>query len=171
MLIDLTDDVKPLLDYIATRVQAQMDDPRPVSAIEVGFRLCQVGMFVIHFDTRDIHQADGEWTMALDGPTIEFPHWQAACEAEDGVTFILLDGSKRELPPGCNDVEIGSTIGGVLRSVTLDAVRQQVLAPLNLRDDCELDVEEFEGIWAWPADASDHGKINLVRQLVPVATA
>ena len=165
MHLDLNDDVPKLRKYIADRVRAQSDDPTPISAVEVGFRMCQVGLYVITFDTRPLHAADGGWTDALNGPTVEFPHWQEACEARDGVTFVLLDGTTRELPPGCNDIDVATTIGEALRSMAVGEFERGTFASLPLRGDCQLDVEEFEGIWLWPGDSPDRGQRNILRDL------
>src|SRR5688572_31309081 len=99
MLVNFAEDLPTVREYIAGRVRAQAKVNQPVSAVEVGFQLCQAGLLLLHFDVREKHDRDGQWTLALDGPTLELPHWQAAYEAaaREGVSAILPTGVSRDV--------------------------------------------------------------------------
>ena len=160
-------DLPVIRDYIADRVRTQSKVDKSISAIEVGFQLCQAGLVLFHFDTREKHERDGTWTLALDGPTLDLPHWQAAYESasEDGASFILLTGERRDLEAGADDATVAGVFGEALIAITLDAIAGGMFEPLELRDDCQLDLEEFDGMWAWPFEYEDVGRTNVIRNL------
>lgn len=166
-LVNFLDDLPAIRNYIADRVRAQSKVRKPISAIEVGFQLGQAGLVLVHFDTRQEHARDGSWTLALGGPTLTFPHWQEAYESagEDGASFVLPAGGRLDLEPGTDEETIAAVFGEALRAIALDAIASGLFAPLKLKDDCQLDLEEFDGLWAWPSDYDDVGRTNVIRNL------
>lgn len=170
MLINFIDDLPPIREYIASRVRAQAQVNQPISAIEVGFRLCQAGILCLHFDLRQKHDRDGEWTRALDGPVLELPQWQTAYESADanGIAFVLPTGAPCQLPAAAGDEVVAGTFGEALLSIALDAIANHTFDSLNLREDCQLDIEEFDGMWAWPLTYEEVGRTNLIRNLAAV---
>jgi hypothetical protein len=163
-------DLPLIREYLVGRVRAQAEVGQAVSAIEVGFQLCQAGLLVFHFDTREKHDRDGEWTLALNGPTLELPHWQVAYESaeEQGASFVLPAGERRDLPAGAGDAAVVGVFGEALLAIALDAIARRSFDPLDLRDDCQLELEEFDGMWAWPPNYEDVGRTNLIRDLPAV---
>jgi hypothetical protein len=166
-LVNFIDDLPVIRDYIADRVRTQSRVAGPISAIEVGFQLCQAGLVLLHFDAREKHDRDGTWTLALSGPTLVFPHWQAAYESagEDGASFVLLTGERHDIDAGADDETVAGVFGEALLAITLDAIASGMFELLELRDDCQLDLEEFDGMWAWPSDYEDVGRTNIIRNL------
>ena len=166
-LIDFNDDLPALRRQLAERVQWQAKAGERVSAIEVGFRLCQAGLVTFHFDTRDKHDRDGEWTTALDAVALELPHWQAAYESagERGITFTQFDGTRADVPASTGDTAVAGVFGEALRALAVDALARGSFAPLTLRGDCQLDINEFDFMWSWPNDYDDLGRSNLIRDL------
>jgi hypothetical protein len=160
-------DLPALRDHIAERVRTQSQVHKPISAIEVGFQLSQSGLVLLHFDTRKKHTRDGSWTLALGGPTLALPHWQAAYEdaGEDGISFVLPTGERHGLDAGEDEETVVGVFGEALRAITLDALAAGMFASLKLKDDCQLDLEEFDGLWAWPSDYEDVGRTNIIRNL------
>jgi hypothetical protein len=166
-VINFIDDLPIIRDYINARVLAQSKIDEPVSAIEVGFQLCQAGWVFYHFDTRQHHERDGEWTMAINGVDLELPHWQTAYESagENGASFILLSGERLDVKSGAGDFTVAGVFGDALRATTLDAVARGLFKPLKLRDGCQLDMENFDAMWAWPWKYEDVGRSNIIRNL------
>lgn len=168
MRVSFVEDLPQIREYIAARVRAQSKVDAPISAIEIGYQLCQAGLVVLHFDVREQHDRDGEWTHALDGPTLELPHWQAAYESagEEGISFVLPTGVAREVAAGAGDEAVASVFGEALLAIALDALASHAFQSLSLREGAQLDIEEFDGMWAWPCDYDDLGRSNLIRELV-----
>jgi hypothetical protein len=172
MTVNFNDDLPRIRDFIGSRVLAQASDRTPISAIEFSFRLSQLCLLFLHFDTRERHDRNGEqWSGAFaDEPTLEMPHWHEAFQAADGegISFLLPSGETRSLPPGAADEEaVAAAFGDALRAIALEAAADGAFAPLPLRADCQLDMEEFDGMWAWPDAYEDVGRTNLLRELVP----
>ncbi len=174
MLVNFTHDLPLIRDYIAGRVRAQETVGEPISAIELCFQLCQAGIVVINFDTREEHENDGTWTDALDGPVLELPHWQAAYESccDDGISFVLLTGETQEMSAEWlasdsvdSDAVVAAVFGETLRVIALDAFAGGTFAPLSLREDCQLVMEEFDAMWGWSATAEDMGQTNILHRL------
>jgi hypothetical protein len=170
MLVNFAEDLPTVREYIAGRVRAQAKVNQPVSAVEVGFQLCQAGLLLLHFDVREKHDRDGQWTLALDGPTLELPHWQAAYEAaaREGLSVILPTGESRDVAAGADDDVVGGLFGEALLSIALDAIASRAFEPLTLREDCQLDIEELDGMWAWPPTYEEVGRTNIIRNLAAV---
>jgi hypothetical protein len=168
MSVDLRKDAKAARKLLEQRVReyaanaARARRVPPVSAIVVGYCLCQDGWVIVQFDTRPAHERDGHWSSFENRDVFELPHWEAAYEAvqEKPVTFILPDGSRRVLPKGSTDEKVGAVFGRVIRDVLLRAKKDGLFDALPKRDNCQLDVEEFNGMWAWPA-YEKLGKVNL----------
>ncbi len=170
MMVNFVEDLPLIREYIAERVHAQSQIEQPISAIEVGFQLCQAGILVLNFDLREKHDRDGEWTRALDGPVLELPQWWEAYESaeEHGIEFILPTGESCRLPPAAGDEMVAGKFGEALLSIALDAIAKHTFDSLNLREDCQLDIEEFDGMWAWPLSYEEVGRTNMIRNLAAV---
>ena len=127
----------------------------------------QAGLLLYHFDTRDKHERDGEWTRELGGPALDLSHWQESYESADnnGASFLLLTGDRHDIPPSAGDAAVASVFGETLLAIALDAIASHSFDTLRLRDDCQLDMEEFDGMWAWPANYDDTGRTNILSKL------
>ena len=165
--VDFGADLPTIRDYIAARVRAQAKVKTPIGAVVVGFQVNQAGLLLIHFDTRDRYDRDGEWTKAFGRNTLKLPHWQEAYEAvaEDGASFIRLSGKPRAVRAGAADETVMGLFGAALRAIVHDAFARGMFAPLPLRDDCQLDLEEFDGNWAWPGGHDALGRTNILRKM------
>lgn len=169
-IVSFNDDLPLIREFLSQRARMEFEHNKPIGALELGFRLCQAGLVSLHFDTRPVHERDGEWTLALDEePLLELPHWQEAYEeAEDaGASFVLLDGERMDVPMGAEDEVVASVFGRALLAIAQDAFARGTFEKLWLRDDCQLEVLEFDGMWEWPRE-DELGIKNLVRDLKPV---
>ena len=140
---------------------------QPISAIEAGFKINQDGRFVLHFDTREKHDREGDWRMALVGPSLSLPHWRAAYESArtQGLWFVLLSAETKHITPGDDrDAVVAGEFGKMLLSAMLDA-KAQVFDALPLRKDCQLEIHEFDWMYEWPKKESALGRSNLLRKL------
>ena len=173
MTIDLRNDAREITERIARQVdryasEAARDKSLPrVSAIEVGYAFDQRGWFFCHFDTREDHDRDGEWTVFLDqepysNDLLERTHWyEGICGGEPGpTTFIMMDGSTRVLED-VTEEEVARFLGEFIKAVVLQANHQGLFRKLPTRDTCQIDIEEFNGNWAWP-EYDGLGKVNLI---------
>jgi len=167
--IDFRDDIPLIRKHLAGRVKSQAVVEDPVSAIVIGFQLNQAGLILVHFDTRPKHGRDGTWTLAMDGPTLKMPRWRRAYEAAErhGVSFILPDGNAKDIAPGAEDAKVAGVFGKVLLASIKDALASGTFKPLKLRKNCQLDIEEFDNVWAWPTKYEDLGKTNIVGKIKP----
>jgi hypothetical protein len=168
--IDFRQDLPTIREYLSSRVKTQANVEKPVSAIEIGFQLCQWGQVLVHFDTREGHKRDGTWTLALDGPTLKVKHWCKAYEAagRKGISFVLFDGETQSIKAGSDDEKVADLFGTVLLAIARDAIATGTFEPLTVSDKCQLDIEEFDGMWAWPAKYEDCGKTNLIGKMKTV---
>lgn len=64
-----------------------------------------------------------------------------------------------------NDEAVASVFGEALLAIVLDALASGLFGTLPLRDDCQLDMEEFDFMWSWPPTNEDLGRTNLIRDL------
>ena len=167
--VDFRKDIEPIRKHLAARVATQFKTRTPVSGITVGFQLNQAGFVVVHFDVRDKHERDGSWTDAMGGATLKMPQWRRAYEAAGGkgVAFVMPDGKAQDLPPDAGDGKVAGVFGMVLFAIVRDAISSGVFASLPLRDECQLDMEEFDGMWAWP-EFDDLGRTNIIQKMRPV---
>ena len=170
MTVDLRKDERELKSHLARQVNAyaaacSKDSSLPkASAVEVGYQFDQSGWFFMHFDTRPKHDRDGEWTAFLDREPfsrdlLERPEWYEACTAEGDLTFIMPDGNRRVLPDGVAEEEVAALLGEFIKRLMLDAKKEGIFEKLP-KPQCQLDIEEFNGHWAWP-DYDELGKSNL----------
>ncbi len=81
------------------------------------------------------------------------------------MSFVLVTGGRHETPPKAGDDVVARVFGETVLAVLTDAVAAGTFAGLPLQDDCQLDVEEYDGMWAWPARHADLGRTNLIRDL------
>lgn len=172
MTIDLREDERELRALLVRQTGAYAaaratDGSLPkVSAIEVGYAFDQRGWFFVHFDTRPIHDRDGEWTVFLDREPfnrdlLERPDWYAACTEADEVIFILPDGTRRPVRD-VTEEEYAALLGEFIKGVMLRAKDGGVFDHLPKQNECQIDIEEFNGHWAWP-EYEQLGKSNLVQ--------
>jgi hypothetical protein len=168
--INFVDDLPAIRKFIGTRVRSQSRVKEPVSGIVVGFQLNQAGLLVFYFDTNEKFEQDGSWTLQLGGPVLELPHWQTAYESADdeATSFVMPNGEPREVSAGAGDAAVAGVFGEALFAITLDAVARGAFAQLPLLANCQLDFEEFDGMWGWPPRYEDHGKTNVLRNLPAV---
>jgi len=165
--IDFNEDLAAIRRHLRGRIETQSKMNQPITAIEVGFRLCQGNAIGINFDVREKHERDGEWSNVFE----EFPfgrrHWSTAyMQAERfGISFTRLDGTSINLDPGAGDNEVAAVFGKTLLEIVRDAKARQWFEALPLREDCQLEILEFDWMWEWPKEESDLGRKNLFRKI------
>jgi hypothetical protein len=168
MTLDLRKDAKAFRKLLAERVDAYAKKVKrspnlpPVSAIEVGYQFDQAGWIYLHFDVRPKHDRDGQWTLFKQKDLFPRPDWYKAVEAlSDGKppTIILTDGTRR--PGKLSEKAFAAMFGKMIKDVLLQAKKEGLFAPLPCHNRCQIDIEEFNGNWAWPA-YDKLGKTNLV---------
>jgi hypothetical protein len=175
MVVDLRKDAQELRKLLEERTKLHIEKTKkeklpPVSALEIGFGINQAGWIVINFDTRAEHERDGEWTTLVEKEMVERDHWFQAYEAvhEEDVTFILPDGSEKVIPAvgedgdENSDARFAGMFGEMIRDVALAANKDGVFKDLPKKKGFQLDIEEFDNMWAWPSDYDDVGKKNLL---------
>lgn len=168
MIIDMRREAEDLRALLVRRVNeyaseiANSPQPSSVSAIEIGYYLCQDGWIVVHFDTRPQHTRDGECSNFTKNELIQRPEWQSAHDAvqQNGGEFILPDGTRLELPAETSCEALADIFGRMIKDVLIAAKSDGVFNGLPKREGCQMDVEEFDGMWAWP-DYEQLGKVNL----------
>ncbi len=172
--IDLRSDAKTFRRELDRAVASlATESPGSISAIEVGYDCDQGGWIFIHADRRAEHQRDGQWTAELDEkPLIKFPKWIEAQEANfegeeikvtelNGETFVVpgfdedADQDEEEIDP------LVAAIGEMIHDVLMTAKSEGAFAPLAGLGPIQLDIEDFNGGWAWP-EHDDLGEVNLV---------
>ena len=82
-----------------------------------------------------------------------------------GISFDLLNGRSLAIKPGAGDSAVAGVFGKALLAIVRDAIARKVFSPLRLRDDCQLEVLEFDWMWEWPKELGDLGRKNIVRKL------
>lgn len=170
--IDTRNELAALRTYFARRVAEEKAAGRqgegPITAIEVGLRLCQAGYVLLHFDRREPHERDGEWTSEMEPESNmqKVTRWWKGYESveENDIRVILPDGSVAEMLAGSGDEVSAGAFGEALWMIVVDAVARGTFAGLDLAPACQLDIDEFDGMWAWP-DADELGSANLVAEL------
>jgi hypothetical protein len=155
VFIDLRRDARELTSLLATHVNAYAAMAKksplpPVSAVTVGFHLCQAGWVLIHLDVRERHVLDGHWTTA--GEFTKTPHWKTGHRAAqaNGGTFILPGGKTIHVTAGISCAKLAAIYGRMIKSVLLNAEKAGRFEKLPLRENFQLDVEEFDWLWTWP---------------------
>ena len=141
---------------------------QPISAIEAGFKLCQDGRFIVNFDTRETHERDGEWTNALDGPSLTLPHWRSAYESagEQGIWFVLLSGETKHIKPGENR-DAASRRRRVRQGVARDRAGRQSSWRVRFRSRCLLIVRSR----SWSSTSCGTGRPTTRPWAGPTCTA
>ncbi len=64
---------------------------------------------------------------------------------------------------------VAAVFGETLRDIVLDMLIAGSFRPLPLRDDCQLDLEEFDSLYAWPNETFDPDvtdRPNEIRRLL-----
>ena len=168
MTVDLRKDAKALRALLDQRVRAYAAKAQrsakvpPVSAIEVGYCFDQSGWMHVNFDVRPEHKRDGSWTRFKARDLLDRPHWAKAIDAIlDGkpVTLVLPDGKQRK--GKLTENAFSTALGRMIKGVLLEAKTDGALDALPKRAGCQLDIEEFNGSWAWP-EFEKLGKVNVV---------
>ena len=166
----LRNSLKSLIDSLSSEVGSTL------SAIEIGYDCDQGGWICIHPDRRPEHNRDGTWTNALDDDenVIKMPHWIEAIELGyegEEVEVIRFDGSTFVIPPTEEDSDpedeetenadaLVPAIGDMIYAVLMAAKKDGMFVALSKFGAVQLDVEEFNGGWAWP-EYDELGKTNL----------
>jgi hypothetical protein len=165
--IDLRRDAHELMMLLAMcvkRYAAKAAGGRlpPVSAVEAGYYLRQQCWVVIHFDKRTRHSNDGIWTEYIARESVKIPAWKSGHDAAQkrGGVFITPAGKTVRLPADVSCARLAAIYGGMIKTVLLDARKAGVFKTLPKREGCQLEVEEFDGMWAWPR-LNHLGKANL----------
>jgi len=171
MILDLRNDATAFRDYLNKVVAdyiaraAKSPEVPKVSAVEVAFEFAQRGWIIIHFDTRPQHKRDGHYNEKNLFPR---PQWFTLVKALD----YLSDAGKRKpaqliLPDGTevntatlSESDYSAALGDMLR-VVLQAKSDGLFARLTTNDACQIDIEEFNGTWAWP-EYDLLGKVNVI---------
>ncbi len=102
---------------------------------------------------------------ALGAPYLKLPSWSKAyMQADDhGISFTLLDGKSKKVKPHAGEMAVASVFGNTLLSIIRDAKAKKEFELLNLRDDCQVEIMEFDWAWRWPE--SGLGRTNRIRSL------
>jgi hypothetical protein len=172
--IDLSEDAKAFRRGLESKViSIAAAKPSSLSALEIGYSCDQFGWIFINADERPQHERDGEWTIKIDEDLcIDFGHWIEAIESTfegKAFTVIKIDGTQFVVPASDEVVEGQSedaddpftvAIGEMILAVLMNAKLDGVFTPLKIFGDVQLDIEDFNGGWAWP-EYDDLGKTNL----------
>jgi hypothetical protein len=158
MTLNLRDDLAAIRTYLVKRVALQAANREAVSCIEFGYQVSQGGLLLLDFDTRHPRPLDNRWTSRM-GQGLELPHWVSAAEALEmkGGTLIMPAGETRTVDAGSFE-ELAQLFGEAVLEVAFDALADGTFRPLNLRDDCELMVADFDGNW-------DNGAEQFINRL------
>ncbi len=172
--IDLRQDARDFRRELEAHVKSIVASrPASLSALEIGYSCDQSGWIFIHADERPQHHRDGEWTTKITKDRyIDFGHWIEAIEASfegEGFTVVKFDGTQFVVPAfdedaneldGDADDPFTVAVGEMILSVLMNAKSDGVFTPLKSHGDVQLDIEDFNGGWAWP-EVDDLGKTNL----------
>jgi len=177
--IDLRKDAEIFRRELETAVNGIVgDNPAHLSALEIGYSCDQSGWIFLHADKRQQHERDGQWTTNIDeDKCVEFDHWIEAVESRfegENFTVVKTDGSKFEVPAFDLDAEVEdydddeeedpfvAAIGEMILHVLTQAKADEIFKPLQALGSVQLDIEDFNGGWAWP-EYDDLGKTNLLQ--------
>ena len=172
--IDLREDAKDFRRELEATVKSIVATrPASLSALEVGYSCDQSGWIYIHADERPRHHRDGEWTTKIaKDKYIDLGHWIEAIEASfEGQAFAVIkfDGTQFLVPGldedadeqfGDDDDAFTVAVGEMILAVLMNAKSDGVFMPLKSYGDVQLDIEDFNGGWAWP-EIDELGKTNL----------
>jgi hypothetical protein len=143
-----------------------------VSAVEIGYEFAQLGWILVHFDTRPKHDRDGEWTVFEEKDLLLRPKWYQVVEALDGfdeegeqdlkgrVVLVTVAGKKID-GAKLSEEDFSGALGAMLKHVLLECRGEGLFAQLPKSARCQLDIEEFNGTWAWP-EYEKLGKVNVI---------
>lgn len=148
--VNFVEDLPKIRKYLAARITTAAKSDEPIAAIEIGFRLFQRGFLGMRFDLQADHLCDVGH--ALGDPLLKLPRWSKAyMQAEQhGIFFTLLSGKSKTLRPGADDRTVAGVFGTTLLSIFRDAKANRVLDGLKVRDDCQVEIMEFDWMWRWP---------------------
>lgn len=169
--VDLRQDAKVFRRELEAAIESIVaSNPPCLSAIEIGYSCDQLGWIFIHPDERPEHDRDEEWsTWIVEDKCIKYDHWIEAIEANfqgESFTVIKHDGSRFEVAYAEEESDwesedpfvqaVGEMILDVLKVAKVDGVFSQ----LERFGPVQLDIEDFNGGWAWP-EYDDLGTSNL----------
>jgi hypothetical protein len=163
-ILDLRAEAADIHDYITSRVavfdpraNAGPGEAQAVTMVSAGFEYDQSGWFALVFDRRPDAGHDGEWTLYLEGNTLDRPQWVAARERNEEYPIRARgeDGVIRELPPGSH---FGWLLGRMLVGVLQQAERDGLFARLPHAERFRLGLEEFHGSLGWDSETGYGGK-------------
>ena len=168
------DAVKVEKTLIAFLDKLKKRPPQTLSAIAIGFECDQSGWFMFVADQRQEHERDGE-CFDEDG-LIAMPHWNVVNIAGDQgkhIEVTKVDGSTFNIAPfeesgddepEDSDDEMGPpfsiAIGEMILHVLTTARKNGLFKDLSRFGNVQLDIEDFNGGWAWP-EYDELGKSNL----------
>ena len=158
--VDLREDGKVFRQYLEERVKQFVESAKktanvaPISAVEVGFCYVQAGWILVHFDQRLQHERDGEWTNFNEADLCLRDEWSKLADAniDAPVSITLHNGKKLDLPVQSSDELFASAIGRMLVEVLKTAKKEGLFDPLPKQTKWQIDVEDFNGNWAWPEE-------------------
>lgn len=128
------EDADAIRRYLEARVKEIAAKGGAVSAIQIGYEVSQAGWVFVDADRRKVHERDGEWTAGLNNRNaLELAHW------------VEADPEKA-----------GKLILQVVQAARADGVFSALGPPGSI----QLDIEDFDGAWAWPK-FEELGKANL----------
>lgn len=163
--INLRDDAVTVRAALDRRVREFLDQnsdkaPSPVTCVEVGYCFVQCGYFFINFDQRVLHDRDGQWTVRIKDET-EMPHWQQFAEKgfDDDHVITLPDGKQTDV---WSEQKFSQSIAEMIAGAIRQAASEGVFDTLPKAPQCQIDVEDFEGLGAWPPSYDSLGRDNLL---------
>ena len=128
---------KAIEDYLERRVRECPPDKK-IHFIQAGYQIDQAGRFCLFFDTRHGAGPDGSWTLEED--VLDVP------------TFLEFEDYERQV----------ESKGEMIKSIVLKYRESGFFKQLNLSDDCDIGIEEFDGGWGWPS-YDERKKDNLAQ--------
>jgi len=169
--LKLNDVTTNLLSYIQARVARcakgdtmDLGKPEdPIKLIVFGYDFNQGGWVNLAFDSRPGAESDGEWTSRMD-KYLEIPEWQPVIREffdNDGSAAKVLmsfDG-KEKVMKFAGDATIRH-LGKILKSFFFEKIQGGILSGLNLAPDCEVSVEDFEGVYGESSKLSKIMKVS-----------
>jgi hypothetical protein len=159
------------VDAYSARAAKSKNVP-PVSAVEIGYEFAQTGWILVHFDTRPKHDRDGQWTIFKDKDLFRRPNWLKVVNALDGFDEesekdlkgkVRLENILGKEKDGAKLTEetFSKALGEMLKRVLLECKGDGVFDKLPKTPACQLDIEEFNGTWAWP-EFEKLAKVNVI---------
>ncbi len=174
MILDLRKDSREIHKFLAQRTKdylaSEAKTRGPISAGHFTYEYGHGGWLTVHFDNRPEHKRDGEtgfskkdylkranWFAAEKAlcyfTTAKFdPHWgiYGRVIKKKPVTIILPDGTRKNAI-NITEKTYSAMLGKLLKHVALSAKKKKLFSKLPRHPICHIDIEEFNGSWAWPA--------------------